>query len=439
MAWKSTSPEGNSLNLNNGRPDNLRRNYALGVASGIAYNLYIVVLSTELVLTWFLTDLTSSNLLISLLVPIELGTWYLMQFVLSGPLRHMPRSMPLYRATALIRLVVAGILAAAVFVLDASPALLIVFLATFSINSLAGGVAALPFLNIVAKTVPVALRGIYFGWRRFGGALLGLMGGLLVAYVLAPDSGLGFPQGYGVLFVLGFCSLFVQVGAFSLVVEPAEAVDAQPVRFGEQLRRSVRLPFEDRNFARFLAFSVATVVARYALPFYAVFARRMLDAPDNMAGAYVIALTLAGALSNLVVGLIGDKRGNRLVLRLAALTSILPPFVALLIASLPGPAVDKSMVFTLVFLLQGFHTTADSIGRLTYLMELSSTIDRVVYIGVANGVFGLALLTLPLGGVIVDRWGYGPVFWVSMVGGLAALVLSLNLKEPRRIQALAQG
>ena len=50
-----------------GTPNHLRRNFLLGVISGVAYNVYIVVLSTELVMTWFVSELTASNLVISLL------------------------------------------------------------------------------------------------------------------------------------------------------------------------------------------------------------------------------------------------------------------------------------------------------------------------------------------------------------------------------------
>ena len=82
----------------------LPRNFRLGVISGIAHNLYTTVLSTGLVMTWFLSELTHSNLLISLLIPIELGSWYFLQLLLSGYVQRRPRAMPLYRLMAVLRL-----------------------------------------------------------------------------------------------------------------------------------------------------------------------------------------------------------------------------------------------------------------------------------------------------------------------------------------------
>jgi MFS family permease len=415
----------------------LRRNFALGLVSGVAYNIYIVVLSTQLVMTWFLSELTDSNLLISLVIPIEWGSWYFLQLVLSGYVQRRPRTLPLYRLMAILRVVALGVLVVAAFAVDEPRPLLIVFLLTFTVNSVAAGVAALPFLNVVAKTIPPARRGIYFGWRRFAGGLLGLLGGVLVKLVLDPDSGLVFPHNYGVLFFLGFWITVIQVATFSLSVEPPEEVAGQPMSLAQQVRHTTGLVQRDRNFGRYLGLQVAFVVTNYALPFYAVYARQELEAPEDMVGIYVIGLTLAGTLSNLVLGRIGDLHGNRLLVRLAALTTLLPPLTALLVARLPGQGLDKSLVFILVFLSQGLYTTADVIGNGNYLLELSASIDRVIYIGLAHGVVGLALFTVPLGGVIVDWLGFEPLFLVALVGALASVALSLKLEEPRQRRVTA--
>jgi hypothetical protein len=418
-------------------PQHLRRNFWLGVVSGVGYNLYTVVLNTQLVVAWFLSGLTDSNLLLSLTAPIESGSWFFLQFLLSGYVQRKPRTLPLYRQAAAVRIVVSTLLVLAAFTLDNAKALLIVFLLVFAINSLAGGVAALPFLNVVAKTIPARRRGMYFAYRRFGGGLLGLLGGVLIKVVLAPDSGLSFPENYGVLFCAALGLLVVQVGSFSLIIEPVEAVDTRRVSLGEHLRRASRLPVRDRNFARFLVLRVAIVVSTYSMPFYAVYARRVLHAPEDMVGTYVIALTVATMLANLVLGQIGDRRGNRLLVRLAAFTSMLPALTALLVARLPGVGLEPTFFYAAVFVFQGVHTTANVLGNGNYLLELSNSIERVLYIGLTSGIVGLTWFTLPLGGVIVDGLGFDFLFVISLVAGLIATIISLSLEEPRRRQAIA--
>jgi MFS family permease len=410
----------------------LRRNFTLGVVSGVAYNLYLATLSTQLVMTWFLSELTDSNLLISLLLPIEIGSWYFLQLLLSGTVQRRARALPIYQAMAGIRVAATALLSVAAFVLDRPVPLLIAFLSLFTVNSLAAGITGLPFLKVVVKTIPPRRRGMYFGWRRFAGGLLGLMGAALVRAVLAPDFALGFPDNYGLLFAAGCLITVVMVGTFSLVVEPeaqretAGSVTAKPVR--DTLRQALR----DSNYRRYLGLRVALAVTSYSLPFYAVYARRTLKVTGDRLGTYLMGATLAGVLSNLLLGGMGDRRGNRLLVRLAALTAVLPPAAALSLAHVGETVLDPGVLFTLVFVLQGLHETAHSIGSNNYLLELGSSKARMTYVSLAHGAVGLAILGSPLGGAVVDRMGLETLFTVSLVGGLVALALSLGLREPRR-------
>lgn len=430
----STRPAGKctASNLIGTDAIHLRRNFTLGVTNGVAYNLYLAVLSTELVLTWFLSELTSSNLLISLLIPIELGSWYFLQLLLSGWVQRQPRVLPLYRRMGVIRVAALALLPPATHFLGPSNTLLIVFLCVFMISSVASGIAALPFLNVVAKTIPPTRRGMYFAYRRFGGALLGLFGGVLVKIVLSPKFPLTFPDNYALLFSLGLVIITILVGSFSLVAEPAEAADPRRVSLGSQLRRAYQLQTRDRNYHRYLRLRVAVAASSFALPFYAVFARRALNAPQGMVGTYLIGSTLTSVLSNLISGRLGDRRGNLLLIRIAALTSALPSAIALLVAHLPAAGAEKSHVFALVFVSLGLHATVNTIGSINYMLELASPANRALYIGFANGVIGLAMFASPLGGAIVDRLGFEALFLFSFVCGLCAVVFSLGLEEPRK-------
>jgi MFS family permease len=161
----------------------------------------------------------------------------------------------------------------------------------------------------------------------------------------------------------------------------------------------------------------------------------VLGAPEDMVGVYLIGSTLAGVFSNLVLGRVGDRRGNRLLIRLAALGVTMPSAIALVIIRLPEMGLDKSLIFALVFLFQGLHATANSIGNNNYVLELVPSIERVLYISLAHGVVGLTLFASPLGGAIVDWLGFEPLFLFSLACGLIAAVLSLGLEEPRKRRA----
>jgi len=409
----------------------LSRNFWLGVTSGVAYNLYRALVNTDLVITWFISELTPSNLLISLLMPIEQGGWYFPQLLLSGYLQRQPRTLPVYRIMGAVRTIACGMLTLSLFLLDDPQALLAIFFVLFTATSLAGGIAGLPFMDVVAKTVPPTRRGAFFGWRRLIGGSLGLAGGALVKVVMSPGFGLAFPANYAFLFLLGFFCLIVMVISFSLVIEPPEKVDPQPVRLSEQLRRAVRLPAQHRSYGRYLVLRLIVIAATYALPFYAVYARRVLNAPEDMVGTYLIGSTLASVLSNLIWSWVSDRKGNRLLMRLVALMALLPPAVALSIAHLPEGTLDKSLLFTLVFVLSGAHQTATFIGSSNYLLELAPSGKRALYLGFSNTIIGVAIFMSPLSGAIVDLLGFESLFLFSLACSLVAIVFSLGLEEPR--------
>jgi MFS family permease len=150
-----------------------------------------------------------------------------------------------------------------------------------------------------------------------------------------------------------------------------------------------------------------------------------------MVGIYLIGSTLAGVLSNLIWGQVGDGRGNRLLMQLVALTASLAPALTLLIIHLPEIGVDKNLIFTLVFVFYGAHQTAAFIGGGNYLLELAPASERVMYVGFTNTAIGLAVFTSPLGGAIVDWFGFEALFLFSLACALVAVFLSMRLEEPR--------
>jgi MFS family permease len=418
----------------------LARNFWLGVASGVGYNLFQALANTGVVLTWYVSELTSSNLLISLLMPIEQGGWFFPQLLMSGYLQRQHRSLPLYQATAALRAGAVGLMALLTFLLDDPIALLVSFFVLYTVNSVLAGVAGLPFMDVIAKTIPPTRRGSYFSWRRLLGGSLALAGGVLVKFVLSPDSGLDFPNTFALLFFFAFLATVVQVGTFSLIIEPeSEDIDTERVSLVEQLRRASKLPFQHRTYGRYLVVRLAIIAANIAMPFYAVYARWELGASEEMVGIYLIGSTLAGVLSNIFWGRVSDRRGNRLLMQFVALTAILAPALALLIGNLPAIGLDKTHVFTLVFISYGMHQTATFIGGGNYVLELAPARKRAMYIGFSNTMIGLALFLSPVGGLIVDWLGYELLFLIAVVFSAVAILVSLKLEEPREALAAASS
>lgn len=410
---------------------NSSRNYRLGVLSGVAFELYKVFLSTPLVMTWFLSELTHSNLIIGLLVPIDYGGWYFLQFVLSSYVQWQGYTLPIYRRMGAIRIPALGLLAVATFLIRDRTALLVTFMLLFTLHAVASGVAGLPFLDVVLKTVPPRRRGMYFGWRRFLGGILALAAGGLITWVLSDRFPLDFPANYALLFSLGFLVVTIYIGTFSLIDEPPGEINPGRSGIVQQFRRALRLARGDKDYARYLWIRMMIAVTGFATPFYTVYARRSLGAGEGMVGIYIMALTLSGLIANLICGLIGDRYGNRRLLRLMSVVSVLPPTLAIWIASgrVGGPS--PSLWFALVFVSYGLQTSADIIGSYNYVMELAPSVERAIYIGFANGLAGLVFLLSPVAGALVDGFGFEPLFVFAASCAMIAAYLSFQMVEPR--------
>jgi len=413
----------------------LRRNFSFGVLNGVFFNLFSALLDPSLVLSWFVSQLTTSNFLIGLIVPIQSGGWFLPQLLVSGYLQRRQRKLPFYAYMAGIRVAIWGLMTLAVFLIEDPAVLLVVFFTLLAAYSLTAGLAGICFIDIVAKAIPSTRRGAFFGWRRFSGGFLALGGSLLVKYILDERRGLAFPDNYAILFLLSFFILCVAVACFILIVEPLEPVSKKRVTLGRQFRRALDLPRRDTNYRRFLTMRLLLMAAEIATPFYIVYAKRAFSVSVGMVGVYLTGSTLASFASNLLWGRISDRRGNKLLLILSGALGLLIPLAALSIGPLadmwPGLGELAPSLFALVFVLSGGYKSGAMIGNLNFLLEIAPADDRPIYIGFTNTIMGITLLASSVGGLIVDITGFTVLFSLALVFYAVAFFLSLGLQEPR--------
>ncbi|HID61151.1 MAG TPA: MFS transporter [Anaerolineae bacterium] len=413
----------------------LRRNFSLGLVNGALFNLSSSLLDPSLVLTWLASQLTSSNFLIGLVMPINQGGWFLPQLLVSGYLQGRKRKLPLYVAMSAPRALCWALMALALFLIADRTVLLILFYTLLTVYSLGGGVAGLSFLDIIAKAIPSTRRGSFFGWRRFLGGILALGGSLVVQYVLDERRGLAFPHNFGVLFFLSFLIMSAAMISFGLFVEPVEPVLNKSVALLGQMKRALHLPRRDANYGRFLAARVLATAAGMATPFYIVYAKRALGVSASMVGVYLAWATLAGIASTLVWGQISDRRGNRRLILLASLVGLATPLAALSIPLLaswqPSLAAQASHAFAVVFVLLSIFGMGLMTGYHNYLLDIAPVADRPLYIGLANTLTGLTMLASAVGGLIADLAGLAALFWVAAAFYAGALLLAGKLREPR--------
>lgn len=415
-----------------------RRNFALGVLNGILFNIASSLISTGLVLPGLIRALGGGNLLVGILPTIEQGGWLLPQLLVGARLQSWPRKLPLYRWTAILRVVFFAGFSAAVALAGRFPPgwVLAAFFACYTLYNLGAGVAGIPFQEVVAKTVPPERRGTFFGLRLFGGGAVTLLGvSWVVRTVLSEGSRWAFPENYALLFGLAFCFALGGLGTFSAIAEPASGETGEAGSFAMQLRRVPAIFREQGALRRFLFYKVFARLAQLADPFYIVYAVEELGAPSAVIGEYMAVVSGVQLLSYLVWSRLSDRRGNRLLLRWGSGLAMLAPPLSLLLPPL-GRALGLTAhalayFFAPVFVLSAVGNAALNIALGAYILEILPERERPAGLGLVNTATGFASLLMILGGGLADLMGYVPLFFLAVLTSATAFVLSLPLVEPR--------
>jgi hypothetical protein len=412
-----------------------QRSFALNVFNGALFNFAARLIDPPLVLTWFVGQLTPSNLLVGLVAPWGQACWLLPQVFVSTWIQRMERKMPGYSVAAAIRILVWLLLAVAVWFVDAPAFLLLSFFVLYGIAWAVAGLAGLSFFDVLAKTIPTRRRGSLFAWRQFLGGLLGLGAGWLVRVVLNHPS-FPFPRGHAFLFLLYGIAITPAMGAFVAIREPPGEALVESVSLGRQLRRMTRVLRRDQVYRRYMGARLALGLAGIALPFYGVYAKRVLGAPDGMVGIYVVTRVAAQLLFNLPWGWLSDRRGNKIVMRLMSVGTGLAALIGMALVIIVGAGRSQGawlpyLVLPL-FVLDGAVLPAKVLSGSNFLLELVSESERPLYLGLSNTLMGVAVLISGLGGLVVDLLGFLGLF-ASVVGlCLGAYVLSTGLPETRQ-------
>lgn len=414
----------------------LKRNFFLGVSNGALFNFAESLMSIDTVLPWFVQQLGGSNFLIGLVSPMRDAGWFLPQLYVSHRLQREPFKQPIYRRTAVIRTLAWLTWTVATFaLLQNFGALLLVFFVAYGVNALASGFAGLSFMDVVAKTIPARQRGSYFGGRLFFGGLLSLIAGVLVTVMLSQANPLPFPENVAVLFAVAWVAAVVGMVLFAFVVEPPGEVREEEVTLTSHVRRAARLPRHNENLRYLLIARVVLLLAYVATPFYGVYSINVLHAPASILGVYVGARTVVALAINPIWSRLSDRRGNKIVMRLATACGVAMVAWALFAPIIAqGIHVDSSVsayLFVPVFALMGLYDTGVGIGAVNLTLEIAPGDDRAIYVGLTNTVLGIAYLSTASGGLIVDRAGYQGVFVLALAFLLVASWALSRIREPR--------
>lgn len=412
--------------------DHTRWNFPVLVMESAVFISGMAWVDPATVLPLFITHLGGSTLLVGLVTVLQRLGYMLPQLPMAAVLGHRPRRAPVLRWGVLIgRLpMMAFVIYLWVAGIQREGFVLAFMLFAYFSTAAGNGVVALPWQDIIAKSIPSGIRGKFFASMQFTTALMTVGVGFAVRWFLG-GNGPSFPLNYTLLFTLMAMFFTLSIIGCWMMREPIRPVLDSPQSIPDIVRGAIPVFRENRAFRCLVLTGVLGSSLTFTTPFYMVYAKVKLHVPDGMAGVYILAMTVSSASFAWIWGRLNDRRGPQSAVRGACTMLTAAPLLALLVPATMrglGPVLHYAMA--VVFVAAGAATSGMFMGLMNYLFELSGHEDRPRYIAMMNlltapGAFAPALI-----GLLLEHLPFPTVF------GLVALCAGAALAAAWRMPAL---
>jgi MFS family permease len=362
--------------------------------------------------------------------------WLLPQLVVGFLAQQSDRRMPFYVVGAFGRASLLGVIAVMLALAGESAGSWVGggFLLLWTLYAFVSGIVAVPYNDIVGRSIPSDARSRMLAWRFFGGGLLALGVAALAHRLLNSAPVL---TAYALLFALASGLMFLSSLSFVSAGEPPNPGSrGEPARtFRGFLKGGFEVLRSEPRFRLFLYTQWLGGATLMALPFYVVSATRLglgLQAVGILLGAQ----TLGSLSSNALWGRTGDHYGKLVLLQAVGVLRLSAPLAALAIFAVAGDLTPEVMLaaFAVLFFLVGALINGMTIGYLGYLMEISPNERRPAYSAYFNALASPAALLPLLGAAIADVFSLPAVFAVALCAAVLQQALYTMLARWETLQ-----
>jgi len=392
-----------------------RRNFFAGLWHGAFLAMSTALTQPTTVISALVAQLTGSTVWVGGLSTVLTAAEALPQLFVAHWIEPKPRKLPYLLAAINLRVASWGMLAWLIYTIgDKKPITLAwILVGMLVIFYAGGGMANIPYTDIIGKVIPAGRRGAFFGGRGAIAGPLSVGAAFLAKQILTH---VAYPTNYALLFGLASCGLAIASLGFWAMKEP-EAIGAAPKPpswrdYWQQLLAA------GRAIKTLIAAQLLTGFSLMALPFYVVYARDQLGAPAEAVGWFLLAQVLGGSLSNLLWARLVDRSGSWRMLLICAITSTITPLLAIFVSPLGWPALLP------VFFLAGATFNGRNVGFQSALLDIAPATERSTYAGL-NAVLVLPVAFLSLAaGLFLQHGSYTALFLTAALFiGAGAVVL----------------
>ena len=380
-----------------------------------------LLINPKTVLAWLITAVGAPSSLAALLVPIRESGPLIPQLMIGAMVRRYPVRKGFWALGAALQgLAVLG-MAAAVWMLEGMQAGLMIvgLLILFSISR---GFCSVAMKDVQGKCIPKSRRG------RLTGLSATLSGAITFALSLVIFRGDSDPTMafYSALLTAAGVAWLIAAVVFFTVDEFPGASEGGNNAFKEAVA-SLGLLKNDAPFRRFVITRALLMASSLASPFLVLVAQAQASLP-LLLGSFVLASSLASAVSATVWGYMADTSSRNVMVRGGGLAAL----VCLLAGGLAawGPQTDwLHWLYPLAFFVLAIAHAGVRIGRKTYMVDMAGGNKRTDYTAVSNTVIGFLLLAV--GGISAGVAMLGNDWALLVLGmmGATGVVSARLLKE----------
>jgi MFS family permease len=405
----------------------LPTNFAAIALNGLFFPTAGRILGAGLLLTWFVSDLTPSATLVSTIIPIQYGLALIAQPLIAQWVSTREYRARYYTAQSILRAISWISLGVAAHLIGGSQSVLLlcIFFAVIIIDAVAAGLGNIVFSDTLAKVIPRKLRGQARSWRGIFGGIAAGIAGILIKYYFSEQSGV---SAFGLLFAIAGILYALGGAIFLLIDEPKEKVPNNIKPQFSALWQKLGELWSNRRFRRFVYAESLLVPIMQALPLFTLFARRGFGLEIESLGLLLIADASAPIAGNFIWGRLADRLGNRPVIVIAALCGLLAPALSLFLYFGGNSSGFAIGLFVVIVFAAGITLSGIDLASKNFILDLApDEAERPFYIGVNDSLVGLPTMLLVGAGVIVDLFGFFPVFCGLILLTFAGAAITFRL------------
>lgn len=406
--------------------ENFLHNFLVNAGDAITWLIGDSFASFSTIIPVFASTITSSPIIIGLIPAFRNAGWFLPQLFLAPWIENKTPILPTVIRLGISERLPFLFLTIYAFILPhlSQQLAIIIFLALVIWLSIASGLVALPWQELIARIIPMTFRGRFFGFSHFIGSGLAVFSAFGASIILKK---VAYPYNYGVIFLCATIFLTISFFFFIQTREPKKEFEPKPKSQKDQFPQRLKSTLKnDKNFRTFLISRALSYTGSMAYGFIAVYGIQHFKLSDAYAGIFTVFLVLGSILGYAFWGFISDRYGHKRVLTFAAAC-----WAISLVLVIFAPSV---IWINGALILMSFSNTGEIIGDINIVLEFGKVEERPFFIGMARTLTGPFQLIAPIAaGVIIKTWDYQTMFIVASLFALVnILVLSFFMTDPRK-------